>query len=164
MKQLSVMQVKSYLVFAMFLLGSFSLIAQDAIKHIQGTRVSMLIPDGFEPQAGQPVYFHSGSAATIQVKEVPGIASVYTMKAFTKQALEENEGVKFVSEESLKTKDGLEAKFIVVAFNVEGMDFERMMLITGDYNYSVILNANYPKLTKDLLFDKLKKTLISVKF
>jgi hypothetical protein len=143
---------------------SFAAIAQDKFTAIPGTRVSLLIPEGFQHQEGQPVYFHSGSAATIQVKEVPGIASVYTIKAHTREAFEANEGVKFVSEEILKTQSGLEAKLVVVAFTVEGMEFERMMLITGDYNYSVIVHANYPLLTKNLLFDKLKQSLLSVKF
>jgi len=148
----------------LFFTAFFSVVAQENTTRIPGTKVSLVIPEGFEHQEGQPVYFHSGSAATIQVKEVPGIASVYTMKAFNKAELETNEGVTFISEQTLKTKDGLEAKLVVVEFTVEGMEFQRMMLITGDYNYSVILNANYPKLTKDLLFDILKKSLLSVKF
>jgi hypothetical protein len=86
------------------------------------------------------------------------------MQAITKEALEENEGVTFVSSEDVQLVSGLEAKLVVVAFNVEGMDYERIMFVTGDYNYSVIINVNYPKMTKKLLFDVLKKSLITAKF
>jgi hypothetical protein len=130
----------------------------------EGTRISMKVPEGFEKVQGQEVFFHQGSGTTIQVKEVPNIASVYTMQAFTKEALEENEGVVFISSEDIQVASGLDGKLITVGFNVEGMDYERMMLITGDYNYSVIINANYPKMTKKLMFDVLKKSLISIKF
>lgn len=139
-------------------------LAQNSPVNFEGTRVSMVVPEGFEKMADQPVFFHNGSGSTIQVTEVPDIAGVYTMMAFTKEALEENEGVHFVSSEDLQMSSGLDAKLIVVGFNVEGMDYERMMLITGDYNYSVIINANYPKMTKKLMFEVLKKALTSAKF
>ncbi len=139
-------------------------IAQDNYVEFTGTRVSMIVPEGFEKMPDQPVYFHNGSATSIQVKEVPNIAGVYTMMAFTKEALEENEGVIFISSEDLQMASGLDAKLVVVGFNVEGMDYERMMLVTGDYNYSVIINANYPKMTKKLMFEVLKKALTSAKF
>jgi len=140
--------------------------AQEKGKYqsFEGTRVSMVLPEGFEKMPEQAVFFNQGSGATIQVKEVPDIAGVYTMQAFTKEALEENEGVTFVSSEEVQLASGLDAKLIVVAFNVEGMDYERIMFVTGDYNYSVIINANYPKMTKKLLFDVLKKSLITAKF
>jgi len=130
----------------------------------EGTRVSMVLPEGFEKMPEQAVYFHQGSGSTIQVKEVPNIAAVYTMQAITKEELEQNEGVTFVSSEDVQLASGLDAKLVVVAFNVEGMDYERIMFITGDYNYSVIINVNYPKMTKKLLFDVLKNSLITAKF
>lgn len=152
------------LIFLMGLLASGALAQDKSYQAFEGTRVAMKVPEGFEKVQGQEVFFHQGSGTTIQVKEVPNIASVYTMQAFTKEALEENEGVVFISTEDVQLQSGLEGKLIVVGFNVEGMDYERMMLITGDYNYSVIINANYPKMTKKLMFDILKKSLTSIKF
>ncbi len=140
--------------------------AQEKGKYqpFEGTRVSMVLPEGFEKMPQQPVYFHQGSGSTVQITEVPDIAAVYTIQAITKEALEQNEGVTFVSSEDVQMASGLDAKLVVVAFNVEGMDYERIMFITGDYNYSVIINVNYPKMTKKLLFDVLKKSLITAKF
>jgi hypothetical protein len=162
MKSLLVVTILS--VIALFYTETVS--AQEKGKYLpfEGTRVSMVLPEGFEKMPQQPVYFHQGSGSTIQVKEVPNIAAVYTMQAITKEALEENEGVTFVSSEDVQLVSGLEAKLVVVAFNVEGMDYERIMFVTGDYNYSVIINVNYPKMTKKLLFDVLKKSLITAKF
>ena len=72
----------------------------------EGTRISMKVPEGFEKVQGQEVFFHQGSGTTIQVKEVPNIASVYTMQAFTKEALEENEGVVFIYSEDIQVASG----------------------------------------------------------
>lgn len=150
-----------------FFLSSYSiLLAQDnAYQQFEGTKISIILPEGFTKVDGQSAFVHNGSASSFQAQEVPGIASVYSMKAFTKENIEQNNtDITFISEEDLITDSGAEAKLVTVGFNTQGMDFERIMFITGDYNYSVIINCNYPKMTKKLLYEKVKKSLLSVRF
>src|SRR5690606_3705609 len=81
---------------------SFENFAQTTeLTQAKGTRVFMQIPDGFEELDSAGVFWHAGSAASIQIKEVPDIASPYTMAAFTKEAIEDNPGVTFLSSEDV---------------------------------------------------------------
>ena len=152
--------------FCFFLSSQSILLAQDnTYQQFEGTKISIILPEGFTKVVGQSAFVHNGSASSFQAQEVPGIASVYSMKAFTKENIEQNNtDITFISEEDLITDSGAEAKLVTVGFNTQGMDFERIMFITGDYNYSVIINCNYPKMTKKLLYEKVKKSLLSVRF
>jgi hypothetical protein len=44
------------------------------------------------------------------------------------------------------------------------LQFERMMLFTGDYHNTIWLNASYPTMLKKILYPALKQSLLSVLF
>lgn len=108
-------------------------------------------------------FLHTGSSSTIQASEILGTPYVMYTKGMTSDFFGK-QGVTLVSEEDIITKDNKQGKLYIVTFSSNGVDFERMMLLTGDYNRTIWLNANYPVVVKFLLFDVIKKSIISIVF
>jgi len=65
----------------------------------------------------------------------------------------------------------MDGKLYLLSFSVTSTDtskkvmqFERMMLFTGDYQRTIWINASYPVLVKKLLYQVIKESLLSVEF
>ena len=48
--------------------------------------------------------------------------------------------------------------------NEEIRKYQRMSFLTGDMNNTIFINANYPVLVKDLVYDAIKNSLLTAKF
>jgi hypothetical protein len=137
---------------------------------VPGTAVRMIQPVHFIPSATARGFIHAGSSASIQVNEVEGSPWTLVVKGVTKEYLE-SQGVKYISEEMVKTRSGKEGKIYLVSFKIKSgndpqkeLEYERMLFFTGDYNKTIWINASYPVIVKSLLYDVLKESLLSVVF
>lgn len=148
---------------------------------VPNTDIKIALPENFEPLNQENVFIHKGSSSTVQVLEIQGTSySVFT-KDLTKEYFK-TQGLELISQENVKTKDNKDGTMFIVSFMAKAnspstiivddsltsvqkdVAFERIMFFTGNQNKTVWINANYPVVAKDLLFDVLKKSILSVKF
>lgn len=138
---------------------------KDTITYLSfpNTRIKIIPPLHFISYKKINGFLHTGSSSTIQASEVQGTPYVMYTKGMTPEFFEK-QGVKLISEEDVVTKNNKKGKIYIVTFSSNGVDFERMMLLTGDYDHTIWINANYPVVVKFLLFDVIKKSVLSVMF
>lgn len=134
---------------------------------IGNTSITIAPPAHFVKSETFPGFLHPGTAASILVKHSVGVPFVHYTGTEAKDNFEK-QGLTVVSEEELKTNSGKKAFLYVLSFTVEEnekeMVFERMIFLTGDYNNTVMLNANYPQIVRELLYEVLKESLLTVQF
>jgi hypothetical protein len=114
-------------------------------------------------------FIHTGAMSSIQVKIVKGIP--YTMLALsvTEESLAE-QGARLMTTEEIDTKQGKPSIMFLVSYSLETEDketplqFERLMLMTGTYNETIWIDANYPAQIRPLLFNVMLESMLSVEF
>ncbi len=114
-------------------------------------------------------FMHEGAAASISIEEIKGTPYPIVVQNMTKEYFE-SQGVKFITKENIQTRQQKDAVIFLVNFSVKSKDgnkeleYERMMLFTGDYNHTIWISANYPVIARKMLFVPLKESLLSVQF
>jgi hypothetical protein len=127
---------------------------------VKNTRVALIPPEHFVFAKDIPGYIHPGTSSSIQVKDIEGTSWPVIDKVMTKEHLE-GQGVKLVSREEVELHSGLSGVIYTVSFETKGVEFERMMMFAGDYNYTIWLNANYPVSLKKIIIKPLLSSLLS---
>lgn len=173
--------LKTILVIVFFCLsyGSFSQGFSQAQKDsvlnayvtIPNSDISMVPPAYFKAfvKDGKFGFMHDGAGASISVEEIIGTPYPIVVQYMSKEYLE-TQGVKFITKENIQTRDKKDAVIYLVSFSVKSKDgikeleYERLMLFTGDYNRTVWISANYPIVARKMLFVTLRESLLSVKF
>ncbi|MCK9611720.1 MAG: hypothetical protein PHR81_12620 [Bacteroidales bacterium] len=132
--------------------------------------IIMDIPEGFAAVENQPGFLHKGSASTIMVSEINNSPVSFTFNHLNPEQFEKD-GSTLVNTEKIKTLSGSDALLYTLKFMVTNKDdiknnieFERLILFTGDENTTICLVANYPTLVKSLISEPIKKSLFSVVF
>ena len=140
--------------------------ASEPIK-MPNTSVTITPPEHFIMSNQFAGFIHMATGSTILVQETEGVPFVY-YKGENASENFEKQGVTLVEERTLKTNSGKPCYAYVLSFKVEesGKEvvFERILLLTGDYNKTIMLNANYPVIVKELIFEVLMNSLLSVEF
>jgi hypothetical protein len=114
-------------------------------------------------------FMHEGAASSISIQEIKGTPYPIVVQYMSKEYLE-TQGVKFIAKDNIQTKQKKDAVIYLVSFTVKSKDgnkdleYERMMLFTGDYNRTIWISANYPVVARKMLFNPLKESLLSVQF
>ncbi|NCA80898.1 MAG: hypothetical protein EOM76_12105 [Sphingobacteriia bacterium] len=85
------------------------------------------------------------------------------VKNLTTEILEP-QGVRFIKSEEIMTSFNREGILIYLSHQIEGKEFERIMLFTGDYLRTIWISATYPIELKTSVHDILKKSLLSIEF
>ena len=140
-------------------------------QDIPGTDIRLIPPAYFKPfvKGGNYGFMHEGAAASISAKEVKGTPYVMVVQALTKEYIEK-QGMKYIGREEVKTKSGKDGVLIAVSFKVKStdgkqeIDYERLMLFTGDYSKTVWVQGNYPAMVKKVLYLVIRESLLSVEF
>jgi hypothetical protein len=140
-------------------------------QEIPGTDIKIIPPAYFKPfiKDGKYGFMHEGAAASISIQEVKGSPYVMVVQSLTKDYIE-SQGMKYISREDVKTKQGKDGVIIAVGFTVkstdgkQNIDYERLMLFTGDYSKTVWVQGNYPVLVKKVLYLVIRESLLSVQF
>jgi hypothetical protein len=166
------MTLRSFFVASSLFFGSYTLLfsqqaAQNSARaanesvQVPGTPVTIIPPTYFELSTQFQGFIHLPTASTIQISVLDTIPFMYMRKGFTNEELI-SQGATPIQREEVKTAAGDPALLIVFGFTANEHEFERIMLITGDYQRSVILNANYPVLGRENLHEVLKQSVLSV--
>ena len=130
------------------------------LDSVKNTKVALIPPEHFVYAEKIPGYIHPGTSASIQIKDIEGTSWTIIDKVMTKEHLE-SQGVEFIGREKVKLFSGLNGVIYTVSFESKGVKFERKMLFTGDYNYTIWLNANYPVSLKESVIKPLMNSLLS---
>jgi len=137
--------------------------------YFDSTGVSIIPPAYFMPfvQKGKMGFIHKGAGSTIQVQILDGM--IYSMIAgglTTEEFMRQNATLK--EHYSVLTNSGQKAEFFIVSFFIKALDkdieYERMMLLTGDHTRAIWVSANYPVMAKTVVFTTLKESLLTVEF
>ncbi len=126
------------------------------------------IPDGFEVIQNQHGYIHKGSASTLFITEMEKVPFSFAGQHFNNENFEKG-NAKIISTQKVKTQDGNDAVLYTLTLNItakEGnktIEYERLILITGNESTTVFVVANYPVMVKKIIEEPLKASLLSVK-
>jgi hypothetical protein len=141
------------------------------VQSIPGTTIQIIPPAYFEPfqSDGKYGFMHKGAGASISVQEVKNTPFTVAVEGFTKEYVEA-QGLKYISREDVKTKSGKDASIIAVSFvaksgdGAQEVEYERLMLFTGDAGRTIWVQGNYPVMVKKVLFLVIRESLLSVQF
>ncbi len=135
---------------------------------VPGTYVSIKTPTHFTYSEKSKAFIHSGSAASLSFTEAIGTSWIQVCQNMNTTTVGDQKA-QFIEELDVELANGYKGKLFVVKFTVTSndstkykLDFERMMLFTGDYNYTVWINASYPSTLRTILYDVIKASMLSV--
>jgi hypothetical protein len=141
----------------LFTLASLCAYAQDGYVKIQGTRLSLKPPAGFEPISGF-TGLKKGETSMIQVFDLGGGDYNATSKSFTKEEFEKKE-MKVLSFTETKIS-GFPARIVHAAASEEARMYSVMF---GDATFSVMMMGMYPA-TESELETEMKEALLSARY
>lgn len=129
--------------------------------------ISITPPTGFKQVDFFVGFFNYSNGASIQIQKVDSIAYVLVAEGLSQENLDAQD-VTLVSKENVTTTDGKSGILVIMEFeitqNEEIRKYQRMSFLTGDMNNTIFINANYPVLVKDLVYDAIKNSLLTAKF
>lgn len=129
--------------------------------------ITIDVPEGFEAVTNQNGFLHKGSASTLMVSEISNSPFNFTVSHFNSENLEKD-GAKLTEKTEIKTTADQDAVLYTLSFavkskdNSSSVDFERLILITGNETTTVVIVANYPVMIRKLIQEPLKTSLLSV--
>ena len=130
-----------------------------SLERINGTKVSLDVPNGFTKAAQFPGYMKQDQGASIMVTEVPAPFSAVA-QGFTQQGLA-SKGMTLLKIETsnLVTKGSL---LIHVSQEAQGIKFLKWMFVFGNTKETIMVVATLPEQFKGELLAPLKKSVLSV--
>jgi len=122
---------------------------------IPNTNIRIQPPEYFQFSDSLPGFLHIGTMSSIQVKEVVGTSYVLISMAMD-SAYFASQGMKLISAEPVVMHDGSDGILFTTEMKLKGFVFERLILMSGDYHFTMWINAGYIK----LLSNKLKPAIL----
>jgi hypothetical protein len=142
--------------------------SMSAPVHVPNTSVTITPPLYFKASTTFNGFIHDGAGATIQISETEGKPYPYMAQAMANEENLKKQGITLISQEKVTIISGKQAIMLVIGFEVKGpkqtFNYERIVFLTGDYNKTIIINMNYPVAAKDILFQVLKQSLLTVNY
>lgn len=135
------------------------------------TNVSIIPPAYFRSLDQQDVlaFLHPGSFSSIQVKRIEGIPYYIFTESITEDVLK-NQGVTLLEKTEMQTYAGKPGMLVRIGFTMKtttetmNIEFERLMFFTGTYNETIWIDATYPLEAKNLLYNVLLHSILSIEF
>ena len=115
--------------------------APGALVRIPGTRVSM-VPQGAFVAATNFDGFGDPSGAAIEVTDVAQPFSVLAPQVTVEELA--SQGITVQTRDERKLADGHDSVLLSGTQNIEGRDTQKIILVTGDEESSVLITANIP--------------------
>lgn len=122
---------------------------------IPNTNIRIQPPEYFLYSDSLPGFLHAGTMSSIQVKEIVGTAYPLITRAMD-SAYFATQGMKLISAEPVVMHDGSDGVLFTAEIKLSGFVFERLILMSGDYHYTIWINAGYIK----LLSNKVKPVIL----
>lgn len=122
---------------------------------IPNTNIRIQPPEYFKYSESIPGFVHVGTMSSIQVEEVVG-TSYLLISAAMDSAYFATQGMTLISSEPVVMRDGSDGVLFTAEMKLKGFVFERLVLMSGDYHYTMWINAGYIK----MLSPKLKPVIL----
>jgi len=129
---------------------------------IPQTNIRVQPPEYFQYSDSLPGFLHVGTMSSIQVEEVVG-TSYILISAAMDSAYFASQGMKLVSVEPVVMHDGSDGLLFTAEMKVKGFVFERLVLLSGDYHYTIWINAGYIKLMRDKMRPLILQSMLTSK-
>ncbi|MEN8230768.1 MAG: hypothetical protein ABFS38_21605 [Bacteroidota bacterium] len=126
---------------------------------VKGTKVSLIPPNGFTPASQFNGFQQAGSQSSIMVVEIPGPFKE-VQSGLTKEALK-SQGVMLRERVDLFVND-MSSIYMEGEQFAQGTMFSKYMLIFGRDEFTVMVNAMFPKEFVDDLSADMRNVLLSV--
>ncbi len=157
------------LILFVFSISCFAQTNENKEKFFKTTikNITLNVPMGFEAIQNQDGFLHKGSASTLMINEVSNSPFSFSASYFDAKNLEKD-GAKLIEQQNVKTASGMDAILFTLSLSIKGqndnppVDFERMILLTGNDNKTICIVANYPVMIKKLIQETLKSSMLSV--
>lgn len=129
---------------------------------IPQTNIRIQPPEYFIYSDSLPGFMHVGTMSSIQVEEVAGTSYIMISRAMD-SAYFATQGMKLVSVEPVVMHDGNDGMLFTAEMKLNGFVFERLILMSGDYHYTIWINAGYIKLMRDKMKPIILQSLLTSK-
>jgi len=138
---------------------------------IPGTNFTFIPPAHFKMfHEGESFGFlHPGAMSSIQIKVVDDIPYIMMVASITEKSVKE-QGARLIAREDVLTKDGKPATIFLLSYSIsvpeteQVIHFERLMMLTGTYQTTIWIDANYPEEVRPLLYNVMLDSMLSIKY
>lgn len=129
---------------------------------IPSTNIRIQPPEYFQYSDSLPGFLHVGTMSSIQVQEVVGTSYLLISMAMD-SAYFASQGMTLISSEPVVMHDGSEGVLFTAEMKLKGFVFERLILMSGDYHFTIWINAGYIKLMRDKLRPIILQSMLTSK-
>ena len=129
---------------------------------IPSTNIRIQPPEYFQYSDSLPGFLHVGTMSSIQVQEVVGTSYLLISMAMD-SAYFASQGMTLISSEPVVMHDGSDGVLFTAEMKLKGFVFERLILMSGDYHFTIWINAGYIKLMRDKLRPIILQSMLTSK-
>ena len=129
---------------------------------IQNTNIRIQPPEYFQYSDSIPGFVHVGTMSSIQVEEVVGTSYLLISRAMD-SAYFATQGMTLISVEPVVMHDGSDGLLFTAEMKLKGFVFERLVLMSGDYHFTMWINAGYIKLMSNKLKPIILQSMLTSK-
>lgn len=129
---------------------------------IPNTNIRIQPPDYFKYSDSVPGFLHVGTMSSIQVEEVVGTSYLLISRAMD-SAYFASQGMRLISVEPVVMHDGSDGLLFTAEMKLKGFVFERLILMSGDYHFTMWINAGYIKLMSNKLKPIILQSMLTSK-
>ncbi|MBQ2351296.1 MAG: hypothetical protein II394_03685 [Bacteroidales bacterium] len=129
---------------------------------IPNTNIRIQPPEYFKYSDSVPGFLHVGTMSSIQVEEVVGTSYLLISRAMD-SAYFASQGMRLISVEPVVMHDGSDGLLFTAEMKLKGFVFERLILMSGDYHFTMWINAGYIKLMRDKLRPIILQSMLTSK-
>ena len=129
---------------------------------IPSTNIRIQPPEYFQYSDSLPGFLHVGTMSSIQVQEVVGTSYLLISMAMD-SAYFASQGMTLISSEPVVMHDGSEGVLFTAEMKLKGFVFERLILMSGDYHFTIWINAGYIKLMSNKLKPIILQSMLTSK-
>lgn len=129
---------------------------------IPNTNIRIQPPEYFQYSDSIPGFVHVGTMSSIQVEEVVGTSFLLISRAMD-SAYFATQGMTLISVEPVVMHDGSDGLLFTAEMKLKGFVFERLVLMSGDYHFTMWINAGYIKLMSNKLKPIILQSMLTSK-
>ncbi len=129
---------------------------------IPNTNIRIQPPEYFKYSDSVPGFLHVGTMSSIQVEEVVGTSYLLISRAMD-SAYFASQGMRLISVEPVVMHDGSDGLLFTAEMKLKGFVFERLILMSGDYHFTMWINAGYIKLMSNKLKPIILQSMLTSK-
>ena len=160
-------RVLTLLCFGFFALTSISNVFSQDLEGkffpLPNANVSIFKPEGFELSQEFEGFINLKIAGTIIAQRLDQNVSSVLM-SYTRASLSE-QSIQLINREEVKLTNGKDAILYTTRFILgPNIEFERLILVTGDFKESFIIMGNYPAQVAEQWGDVIRNSLLTVQF